>query len=401
MNDNEKTETLEEIISRIELPTSAYETAKKRYEDLGEWFGRDESSLADNDVHVFAQGSFRLGTAIKPLFEHEEYDLDLTCKLRKGISRDQHSQFYLKDLVGKEIESYRIARQIQNEKEEKHRCWTLEYKDNLSFHMDIVPALPDEELSASIQESILNFGVLDEVLAEAVSTEAVAITDDRNEKYKEIDPDDWNISNPEGYARWFESKTLKSKMSITLEAAQVDDVPIFLQKQILQKVIMLLKRHRDSMYSDPKICDSKPISIIITTLASQAYNGEQDLAKALDLVLNNMHKYISNDPQKRIPNPVNPKEDFADKWSMSKYKNLKLEENFWQWLEQAKADFQSISNIDNATSLSQLIEEGFALKISKDTLKDKLGLSLVPGAIESKEYVIDNNAVAKPWKKNK
>jgi hypothetical protein len=73
---------LKNVLELIELPPSAYEKAKKRYDDLGEWFGRDESIVKNNDPHVFPQGSFRLGTAIRPLDEKEEYDLDLACKLR-------------------------------------------------------------------------------------------------------------------------------------------------------------------------------------------------------------------------------------------------------------------------------------------------------------------------------
>jgi hypothetical protein len=55
---------LENMIKNLELPESAYEKARKRYEDLGEWFGREESTVKDNDPHIFPQGSFRLGTAM-------------------------------------------------------------------------------------------------------------------------------------------------------------------------------------------------------------------------------------------------------------------------------------------------------------------------------------------------
>lgn len=41
---------------------------------------RPESSYSEFEPHFF-QGSFRLGTAIKPLNENEMYDLDLACNL--------------------------------------------------------------------------------------------------------------------------------------------------------------------------------------------------------------------------------------------------------------------------------------------------------------------------------
>ncbi len=42
----------------------------------------------------------------------------------------------------------------------------------------------------------------------------------------------------------------------------------------------------------------------------------------------------------RVPNPVHPSEDFADKWHDLEYSHLQLEHNFWLWLEQARNDFR-------------------------------------------------------------
>ncbi|MDE0200369.1 MAG: hypothetical protein OXK78_19340 [Caldilineaceae bacterium] len=78
---------LVEIARTIEIPDSAYEAAEKRYEDLGGWFARPESECSLFDPHVHAQGSFRLGTVIRPISEDEAYDLDLSCKLQRGISK--------------------------------------------------------------------------------------------------------------------------------------------------------------------------------------------------------------------------------------------------------------------------------------------------------------------------
>ena len=75
--------TLKQIVDRVTLPMGAYETAVKRYKSFGAWLDRDDSQLKANDVHVFPQGSFALGTAIKPLKDGESYDLDFACKLRK------------------------------------------------------------------------------------------------------------------------------------------------------------------------------------------------------------------------------------------------------------------------------------------------------------------------------
>ena len=119
MYPSKTTKLLEQLTQSLELPESAYDKAVKRYEDLGAWFDREGSKLQYNKPNIFPQGSFRLGTAIKPINEAESYDLDLACNVRKGISSSTHSQQQLKHIVGEEIEAYRIARQIQAKKVEK------------------------------------------------------------------------------------------------------------------------------------------------------------------------------------------------------------------------------------------------------------------------------------------
>src|SRR5713101_5807092 len=113
MNDTARNRIIEEIAATIEISDSAYETAEKRYQDLGRWFGRRESNCSGFDPHIYPQGSFRLGTVIRPLDEKAPYDLDLGCNLEKGISKSAHTQEQLKNMVGLDVESYRLARGIQ------------------------------------------------------------------------------------------------------------------------------------------------------------------------------------------------------------------------------------------------------------------------------------------------
>ncbi len=383
------------MVKLLELPDSAYDKACKRYEDLGEWFDRDESTVSDKSPHIFPQGSFRLGTAIRPLDESEEYDLDLACKLRNGISKDSHSQESLKKLIGIELNAYRKARSIKNELEEKHRCWRLEYQDELSFHMDIVPCIPaDEKRRKAIFESIRNTG-LDENVAGFASQTTISITDDRHKSYKHI-CDDWNISNPEGYAKWFEYRMNPQQTRTLLEKARIDDLPLFKKKSPLQRVIQLLKRHRDnwSKYNP----ESKPISIIITTLAARAYNGEADIVEALGNVLEKMGRLV-NPSRPRVPNPVDPKEDFADRWYRQDCKHLRLEKNFNEWLLQARTDFKLITSSIDTEFLREQIEDKFSLRVNESEMKKQLGISASSvKSITPKTHTIDRQEPARPWK---
>lgn len=392
ISDEQKRVIINNMVKLLELPDSAYDKACKRYEDLGEWFDRDESAVSGNNPYIFSQGSFRLGTAIRPLDESEEYDLDIACKLRDGISKDSHTQESLKNLIYVELEAYRKARGIKNKLESKHRCWRLKYQDDLSFHMDIVPCIPaDEKRRKAILESILKTG-LDEFVAGSAAQTTISITDDRHEGYKHI-CGDWNISNPEGYAKWFEYRMNPQQTRILQEKAQVDDIPLFKKKTPLQRVVQILKRHRDNWSKDNP--DSKPISIIITTLAARAYNGETDVVAALDNVLEKMGGLI-NPAKPRVPNPVDPEEDFADRWDQ----HLRLEEHFNAWLLQAKIDldFQHNRSMTDMESLCEHIKEKFSLQLNVSELRQQLGGGVACGNVTTpKTHTIDRQDSPKPW----
>lgn len=394
MTHEQQNEVLEKMVELLELPESAYEKAEKRYDDLGQWFDRDDSTLKDFNPHVFPQGSFRLGTAIRPINEQEEYDLDLACKLREGVTKYSHTQKDVKTLLQTELEAYRKARGIKAPLDEKHRCWRLEYQDDLSFHMDIVPCIPEErEKQQHIVEAMQKSGI-DTGRATTLSETTVSITDDRDPAYGLLSQF-WNISNPEGYAEWFQNQMAPSRYQagMMMEKAQIDKVPLFKQKTPLQRAIQLLKRHRDNMFKDD--ADVKPISIIITTLATRAYEGETDLQTTLSNILAKMGGLVHpNSP--RVPNPVDPDEDFADRWGMSEYKDLKLEENFWLWLKQAQSDFTVITSKSNTGFIAEQAQRKFSLSMNESSLFSILGLATVIVAeAAAKPHTIEQPA--KPW----
>lgn len=386
---------LENMTAQLELPESAYETAKNRYDDIGEWFGRNESLCRDNDPHIFPQGSFRLGTAIYPLDQNEAYDLDLACNLRKGINRSSDTQESLKKLVGYEIETYRTVRGIKASKEEKHRCWRLEYQDDHSFHMDVVPCIPEDmSRQKNIFESMKKSGE-DESTSESVSRLSVSITDDRHSGYKRI-CDDWNISNPEGYAKWFEAR-MNQTMQLFEAKAKVDNIPLFRRKTPLQRSVQLLKRHRDYMFKENR--DVKPISIIITTLAARAYKGESDIESTLTNVLLQMDAF-ANYGSSVVLNPVNPEENFADRWTMPQYSHLKLRENFKKWAIQVQSDFDLLGATDDINFITEQAEQKFAVNMNAGDLAKRLGLAQASISIVSpKSHNI--SAPAQPHYKGK
>ncbi len=376
MLDNKSNEVLKSILERIELPSGAYEKADKRYKDIGEWLHRPESSCVEYDPKVFSQGSFRLGTAIRPDSD-EEYDLDMGCNLQRGLSKAQITQEELKSRIGDELELYRKARGIKEELIEKKRCWRLEYADGLSFHMDIVPCIPEGDVEkGNLKKRMIENSRLDESLAQNVSQLAVSITDNTDSSYA-VATDDWRTSNPEGYARWFEARMRTAKSIINEREmsfkASIDSLPYYQWKTPLQQAIQLLKRHRDTMFKGKE--EYKPISVIITTLASRAYNGEADLASALANILARMGDYVYQ-AVPMVPNPINPVEDFADKWYDEESAKYKLQENFYRWLYQARADFKALCAKHDSQIVVEAAGRGLDVQLDRRAVALALGLPL-------------------------
>jgi hypothetical protein len=300
-------------------------------------------------------------------------------------------------LVGADLEAYRGARHIEEQLEEKNRCWRLSYQDDLEFHLDSVPSIPEDAVTKSvIKLAMLEAGSIDS-LAGRVTNFAGAITDRRSPFYTVIS-DKWKISNSEGYALWFESRMklareLMETRALSAKMAQIDDLPARRWKSPLQQAVQILKRHRDVMFAnDP---DGAPISVIITTLSAAAYQGEQDVASALERILTDMRSCV-RDTIPRVPNPVNPAEDFADKWHDPGFRHLQLEENFWLWLEQVQQDFHIVANARDITYLEEQVTTKFATTLNADRLKEQLGLSSINVVTSPKSHNVTGTP-AKPW----
>ncbi len=382
---NHMNQLLEEIVELLDIPPSYYEKARDRYQSLGKWFHRPDSSVRDHKPDVYIQGSFRYGTVIRPLLKNEEYDLDLVCQL--ALSKGQMSQMALKELVGGEVKSYADANGFKDPAEEKPRCWRLNYQDDVSFHMDILPSIPDDE---QFKAFLISQGITKEF-----ADKAVAITDNRHTEYEKVS-DDWPKSNPRGFAGWFESRmktvaqTRRAMLVANRAYASIDDVPPYEWKTPLQRSIQILKRHRDVMFRND--LDQRPISMIITTLSAHAYGGEIELHTALSNIVDRMPQFV-RDNLPRVPNPVNPAEDFADKWA----KDSGLEKNFWDWHTQVKTDVDNLCQPLKEDQLQRAIRSRFDVDLSSSLAKQVAALSGGAVAAIPKKAPTVIQSAPKPW----
>lgn len=373
-------DVLNRIAEELDIPPSKYEEAVRRYEALGRWLDRDNSTIRDMNPEISPQGSFLLGTVIKPLNDGEEYDVDLVCRLE--ARRSEITQKELKKKVGVEIDGYAAANSM-SEPYDGRRCWTLNYAEGAMFHMDILPAIPDAE---RYRRLLTERGYTEVAGSEQLTAGAISITDKRHPSYARL-ADDWYQSNPKGYAEWFRSRMMRQlheqKRNLArrgLVTASVDDIPDHKVKTPLQRAIQLLKRHRDHMFKDDG--DDKPISIIISTLAAKSYNNEASIADALESVLTSMHRHIEDRGGARwVANPVNPSENFANKW----VENRQKEENFFAWLEAARRDFGMYLRGSSYDRLPEALAESFGSRIINRAVGTSVGAALsAPATVRSR-----------------
>jgi hypothetical protein len=388
---------LMQIAEELDIPASKRQQAEDRYNAVGEWLDRDGSLLHPYKPRIHTQGSFRLGTVVRPIKAGKEtdYDIDLVCQLAiaKDCDRDCHQQLQrktaqeVKQLVGQRLrENGNYLKMLD---EEGKRCWTLEYaeQDGIGFHIDILPSVPEENAFIQVLES--------NGVPTHYARSAIGITDKKIEKYN------WCSSNPDGYGQWFDTRTALTPTISRLIAkkflfesnralyASIEKVPDIAVRTPLQQTIQILKRHRDTRFAGQKNENDKPISMVITTLAAILYQGEADVYSTLNSIVSkiNMHaglvdhsdfavanaafvdnqqiitrRWENGECKWYIGNPVNPLENFADRWHENDQAKAKA---FFQWVAWIQADLISIlgqRTIDDAVmSLSGPTALPFAL----------------------------------------
>lgn len=301
-------ELLQGAVEALDIPPSLHRDALAEYQRVGDWL----SAHADGGSQgwrVYSQGSFRLGTVVRPAGD-DEYDLDAVCV--RSISKQSTTQELLKREVGAVLSRYVRSRQGQAGApigcKERKRCWTLGYP--VDFHLDILPSIPNPDGQPS--------GIL--------------LTDTHLRA--------WQHSDPIAYAEWFRGQMRReflAKQAMLAEAERIapESVPEFAVKTTLQRVVQVLKVHRNHFFASD--LDLRPASILLTTLAAHVYDGERNLALAVRETAEQMPDHVLYDGRWHVANPVEPRENFADKWN-DEPERPKL---FFNWLEQLAEDLHA------------------------------------------------------------
>lgn len=317
------------LFDDIDVSDSDYEKAIARYKSIAHYL--ENSDVNKYKPNIYIQGSFKLGTAIKPLTEDGSYDIDLVCTFDK-IQKNEITQSKLKNITGKVVKDYVESNNMKKQPNDGKRCWTITYVDEKNFHVDILPSL----LNGKLKE--------------------IVITDKENRDYNIIS-NNWEVSNPKAYSEWFRQisqyKEYRQQYALA-NSKNIEEVPFYRIKTPLQRVVQLLKRHAEVMFENNM--KLKPSSVIITTLVAKAYDKVSkqnqnfiDIIKKIISQLEHEINYINEKPC--VLNPVDENENLSSKWSDENYF---LE--FQNWIKQLKFDFSVTYHIGNEKEEFNLIK---------------------------------------------
>lgn len=312
---------LSDATESLDIPEPLRAKAVERYEAVGSWLATEDSNLRRFQPKIFPQGSFRLGTVVRPMNRNGAYDIDLVCELE--IARDAITQRDVWSLVGRRL---KLSPEFGALTVASTRCWTLDWSK--SFHMDVLPSIPNVEA--------LPTGILlgDKKLVQ------------------------WQRSDPIRYADWFRERmqlAFRENRAALAESvgADVEDIPEWRVRTPLQRAVQVLKRHRDQTFRGRE--DEKPLSIILTTLAAQSYDNQRDLVDALIAIVDQMPHHIQTRNGKYfVMNPAEPSENFADRWN----DDPRRREAFVAWMDTLQKDFAEVVRATELRTVFPLLERG-------------------------------------------
>lgn len=387
---------LEQVASEIDIPPGKYKDAVDRYEAVGRWLKGGGYPGCQGELSICVQGSFRLGTVTRPIREGIEasYDIDLVSEL--PLDKNRSTPQSVKSMVGDRLREHGAYKKLLDP--EGRRCWTLEYaeQDDVGFHLDVLPAVPDSR------------GPLNT---------AIAITNKNESSYT------WSASDPRGYGAWFDAKNAAAFSRVMLEQkreiqhraslvyASIDKVPDQLVRTSLQRAIQLMKRHRDLRFNHKDRVAYGPISVIITTLAAHFYGNEVDVYSALSGIVRKLQGHaalVENRSinvslatmgliQRRpdgtwyIGNPVNPAENFADRWHEDNHARARA---FFGWVDALQKDLLDIIVEPNP----RLLREHLGRTLGTAAIGNHFDLLIPPAVTLDTPPRIHISSPAKPWR---
>lgn len=340
---------------KISLSQAQYDTIDERYKQLEKILAAADDPLLSG-AHIFVQGSMRLRTTIKPVpgapKELGTIDADAIVWLPNAQGAD--AMTVLTAIEKRFNEGSRVQTKIQP----LRRGIRIVYADEEpGFHIDVTPA---RAIVGNGKDN--GCGKLE--------------VPDRHLRA-------WKASSPIPYADWLESASeeqvaldsallLEKRDRRLVEASQdpLPDYAAYADQDPLRATIKMLKRHRDEWAIRTKNEDYRPISAVITTLATRAYLDVVQASRARPLrpldamlaIVQRMPNHIGlQQGQYLVCNPKDPAENFAEKWNRPE-DGQRYRAAFGNWHLQATASMaMGLQTYDSTEAFNEAVKENFGI----------------------------------------
>ena len=372
INREQREKDILKLIEGLDIPQSLYEKAIEHYNAVAAFLHKHGI-----ESDIYPQGSYSLGTVVRPYKESEDaaYDLDAVCEIK--INKSDTTAEEIKKMVGDALKSDGTYRKMLQEEWDK--CWTLEYADvnGIGFSVDIVPAVAEEDI-------VLKNNLETEGVDFKVYNSQIAITHKDGERYT------WKTSNPKAYQNWFK------KLTESFVKAE------------RQRVIQIVKYHADVYYTKGNIKEYKSASVIVTTLIAllaqeadpslEVFSLLSYIVRELEIYGENLSltesvfakRYENKNVIRRIGgqwvlrNPLNPSENLVDSWNQEPRKA----QYFFQWIRILKKDYLTSLDTEDEKFVA-VLENNFG----KDYLQKSLNLSTY-----ARKEPVNINVASKPYR---
>ncbi len=363
-----------DIVQSLDLTATQLKKIEEAYRGVGTYLANSDNPLL-KDAEIYPQGSIRLRTAVKPL-KSDEFDIDLILYLpnANGASKDQIMNAVREHLMDNATYKPMLS--------ELPRGFRINYAGE--YHLDITPG-----------KDYLEF----------IRPGQPLWVPDKREQFKE--------TNSKGLADWFDANSSKTPKFMQTQQfldakanRSLEDIPDQNDKSLLSIFVQVLKRHRDEWANRDgnALGEYKPISVLITTLATHAYddvissnqNYDNEYDVLLDVIERMPHFIENSSGNYYVRNPSMREENYAEKWNrLEKNEGFKLQQAFFAWHKAAVDSFEHMFNsksngLDTMfESLSSSFGEGpvvatrdsFVGSVNNARKNNELGVILGTGAI--------------------
>ncbi len=368
------------LIADVDITFSMFKNAESKYNALSCYLGRH----IELNTNIYAQGSFALGTVVRPIKDGKDadYDLDFICEV--DIDKNEIDASLLRSIIENALsdgELYGGKMEVSDE------CITIHYaeENGVGFSIDIVPATHESrENKKRLAGKTDRPDLIEDSIAIPMGT---------------IGRYEWITNNPKGFKKWFEEinkpfleysrqNIRKSILETKGDYNTVEEIPDEVLRSSVQRAIQILKRNRDLFYQ--KFSDLKPNSAIINVLVANVAKGCAPDIGALDLlelVLNDLSEcakvfydiqHEKNTLKSKtickqngdwyIANPANPEDNLANKWNV----DSSIVDKFFLWVDAARNDLVNSMELEDS-EFRAVIESAFGQDIVQKSWGDKYG----------------------------